>query len=75
MRNFAVRLLTLSMLTTSLSVAPIVTQVNAATTHGKHMKKRVGAVHQNPKADPSANPFASKYEDDFDRKNGGGGGY
>jgi hypothetical protein len=77
MPKLAVRILVLSMLTTSLLVMPIVTWANAATTSHKHIKKRVRVVHQSPKlADPGANPFASKYEDDFDRRNaGGGGGY
>ena len=75
MKKLAVRLLMTSMLTTSMLVLPIVTQVSAATTNGKHTKKVT--MHQRPKAaDPSANPFASKYEDDFDRRNAGGaGGY
>jgi hypothetical protein len=77
MPKLAVRFLVLSMLTTSFLVMPIGTRANAATTSHKHVKKRVGVVHHSPKlADPGANPFASKYEDDFDRKNaGGGGGY
>jgi hypothetical protein len=77
MPKLAVRFLVLSMLTTSLLVMPIVTQADAATTSHKHIKKRARVVHQSPKlADPGANPFASKYENDFDRKNaGGGGGY
>jgi hypothetical protein len=77
MAKIAIRLLVLSMFTTSLLVTPIVTPVEAATTSGKHMKK-TRVVHQRPKAaDPYASPFSSnKYEDDFDRRNaGGGGGY
>jgi hypothetical protein len=79
MTKFAFRLLIFSMLTTSLLVAPIVTQVEAAATGTtKHVKKKVRVTHQRPKAaDPYASPFSTnKYEDDFDRKNaGGGGGY
>ena len=76
MAKLAVRFLMLSMLTTSLLCTPIVTQAEAATTSSKHMKKKVRVVHQRPKvADPSASPYSSnKYEDDFDRKTGGGGG-
>jgi hypothetical protein len=78
MAKLAIRFFVLSMLTTSLLVAPIVTQAGAAATSSKHVKKKVRVVHQRPKAaDPNASPFSSnRYEDDFDRKNaGGGGGY
>lgn len=78
MAKFAVRFLILSMVTTSLLIAPAVTGADAATTSGKHMKKRTKIVHQRPKAaDPYASPFSSnKYDEDFDRKNAGaGGGY
>ena len=75
MAKRAIGFLILSMLTTSWLVVPVVTQAEAATTSSKHTKKRVRVVHQSPKAaDRSASPFSStKYEDDFDRKNGGGG--
>ena len=78
MAKIAIRLLVLSMFTTSLLVTPIVAPVNAATTSNKHAKKKVRVTHQSPKAaDPYVSPFSSnKYEDDFDRRNaGGGGGY
>ena len=78
MAKLAIRFLMLSMLTTSWLVIPVVTQAVAATTSTKHMKKKVRVVHQRPKAAaPYASPFSSnRYEDDFDRKNaGGGGGY
>ena len=77
MPKLAVRLLILSTLATSLMVVPAITQVEAATTSHKHMKKRVRVVQPSSRAsNPSANPFASKYDDDFDRKNAGGaGGY
>jgi hypothetical protein len=83
MRKLAVRLLILSMFTAALLVGPVVTQVNAATDSSKEMKHKKRVVHRRPAVaptraarDPNANPFASKYEDDFDRKNaGGGGGY
>ena len=77
MAKLAICFLILSVLTTSWLVVPVVTPAEAATT-GKHVKKKVRVVHQRPKAtDPSASPFSSnRYEDDFDRKNaGGGGGY
>ena len=79
MAKLAIRVLILSMFTTSLLVAPAVTPADAATTNSKHMKKkRVSAVHQRPKAaDPYASSYSNNpYENDFDRKNaGGGGGY
>ncbi|SHN61473.1 hypothetical protein [Bradyrhizobium erythrophlei] len=77
MAKRAIGFLILSMLTTSWLVVPVVTQAEAATTN-KHIKKKMRVVHQRPSAaDPSASPYSSiKYEDDFDRKNaGGGGGY
>ena len=77
MAKRAIRILILSMLTTSLPVVPVVAQAEAAT-NGKHIKKKTRVVHQRPRAaDPSASPYSSnRYEDDFDRKNaGGGGGY
>jgi hypothetical protein len=81
MAKRAIRFLILSMLTTSWLVTPVVTQAEAATTSTKHVKK-VRVTHQRSRAvgkaaDPSASPYSSiKYEDDFDRKNaGGGGGY
>ncbi|HET7885157.1 MAG TPA: hypothetical protein VFL62_02915 [Bradyrhizobium sp.] len=76
MAKLALRFWILSMLTTSLLVIPAVGHVEAATS--KHTKKKVRVVHQRAKAaDPYASPFSSnRYDDDFDRKNaGGGGGY
>jgi hypothetical protein len=61
-----------------LLVTSIVTPGKAATTSSKHQKKKVRVVHQRPKAaDPYASPYSSNpYENDFDRRNaGGGGGY
>jgi hypothetical protein len=77
MAKIAIRLLVLSMFTTSLLVSSVVTPANAATTSSKHAKKKVRVTHQSPKAaDPYASPFTSKYDEDFDRRNaGGGGGY
>jgi hypothetical protein len=78
MAKIAIRFLILSMFTTSLLVTSVVAPVDAATTSSKHVnKKRVRLTHQTPKAaDPYASPFSSKYDEDFDRRNaGGGGGY
>ncbi len=74
MAKIAVRLLILSMFTTTLLAAPLVTEVSAATT-GKHIKKkRARVTHRSPAAaNPSASPFGNRYEDDPDRKAAGGG--
>ena len=74
MAKRAIRLLILSILTTSWLVVPVVTQAEAAAT-SKPVKKKVRVVHQRPKAaGPSASPSSpSRYEDDFDRKASGGG--
>ena len=74
MAKIAVRLLILSIFTTSLLVAPIVTEASAATTT-KHMKKKkVRVTHQSPgAANPPASPYGSRYEDDPDRRAAGGG--
>jgi hypothetical protein len=78
MKKLAVRILMLSMFATSLLVAPVVTGASAATSSSKHVKKKVHVTHQSPKAaNPYASPYSSNpYENDFDRRNaGGGGGY
>ena len=75
MAKRAIRFLILSMLTTSWLVVPVVTRAEAATTTGKHIKKKVRVVHQRPNAANSpASPFSTnRYEDDPDRKAAGGG--
>ena len=78
MAKLAVRLLILSMVATSVVFTPLITQVEAATTSGKQIKKKkVRVMHRSPKvAGPAASQFPSNYDNDFDRKNaGGGGGY
>jgi hypothetical protein len=55
----------------------VVSPANAATNDSKHVKKHAKRVHRAPavQSAKSQNPFPS-YDDDFDRKNaGGGGGY
>ena len=81
MAKIAVRILMLSMFTTSLLVVPVVRDASAATTttkqtSNKHMKKKVRMTHQKPKAaDPYASPYGNnRYEDGPDRRAGGGGG-
>jgi hypothetical protein len=77
MTKFAIRLLTLTIYATPLVALPVITHANAATSHGKHFKRHAREIQRSPAIrDVNKNPFASKYEDDFDRKNaGGGGGY
>lgn len=78
MAKLAVPFLLLSMLTTSLLLTPIVTPVEAATTDTTHVKKKVRVTHRSQRvATPQANPYSNNpYDNDFDRKNaGGGGGY
>jgi len=78
MAKLAIRFLILSMLTTSLLVIPVVTPAEAATSGTPHVKKKVRVTHHSQRvAKPQANPYSNNpYEDDFDRKNaGGGGGY
>ena len=77
MAKLAIRFFMFLMLTTSLLVLPVVTPAEAATS-GKHIKKKVRVTHHSQRvAKPLANPYSNNpYEDDFDRKNaGGGGGY
>jgi hypothetical protein len=77
MTKFAVRLLTLAICAAALVALPAITTADAATNHGKHAKKHARMVQQAPAArDPYKSPFPSNYDEDFDRKNsGGGGGY
>jgi hypothetical protein len=76
MTKFTIRLLALVIFATPLMAAPVVSPANAAANDSKHVKKHTKRVQRAPAVkDASKNPFPS-YEDDFDRKNaGGGGGY
>ena len=74
MAKIAVRLLMLSMFTTSLLVGPLTTEARAATTT-KHMKKkRVRVTHENPKAaNPDASPSSNnRHFDPFEGRPVGG---
>ena len=74
MAKIAIRVLVLSMFTTSLLVSAVVTPANAATTSSKHAKKKVRVTHQSPRvAGPSTSSYPRNYDDDFDRKAAGGG--
>ena len=78
MIKFAGRLLALAIFATPLMALPLVTQANAATSNGKHVKKHATRIQRaaSPVRDVNRSPFPSNYSDDFDRKSsGGGGGY
>ncbi|HLX17522.1 MAG TPA: hypothetical protein VKS24_20215 [Bradyrhizobium sp.] len=74
MSKLAIRLLVLSMTVTGLVAAPIVLPVEAATKVSKVKKTKRTAYRAPPAKDPGASPFSHDIYDDFDRKNGGGGG-
>jgi hypothetical protein len=77
MTTFTIRLLALAIFATPMMAIPVVSPANAATNDSKHVKKHAKSVHRAPavQSAKSQNPFPS-YDDDFDRKNaGGGGGY
>jgi hypothetical protein len=77
MTKFSIRILALAIYATPLVTLPMVTQTNAATEDSKPVKKHAKKVQRAPAAqDPYKSPFASKPEDDFERRNSaGGGGY
>jgi hypothetical protein len=76
MTKFTGRLLALAIYATPLVALQMVTHANAAT-DGQHVKKHAKRVHRmTPVRETSKSPFPSNYDDDFDRRNaGGGGGY
>ena len=78
MTKFTIRLLALAIFAMPLVTIPVVSPANAATNDSKHVKKQVKRVHRAPAPavrNANKSPFPS-YDDDFDRKNaGGGGGY
>jgi len=76
MTKFTIRLLALIVFATPLMAVPVVSPANAATNDSKHVKKHTKRVQRAPAVkDANKSPFRS-YDDDFDRKNaGGGGGY
>jgi hypothetical protein len=76
MKKITIRLLTLAIFVTPLVAVPMVSPAGAATNDKTHAKKHARKIQRAPAIkDASKNPFPS-YEDDFDRRNaGGGGGY
>ena len=76
MTKFTIRLLALAIFAAPLMAVPVVPPANAATNDGKHVKKHTRKIQRAPAVkNANKSPFPS-YEDDFDRRNaGGGGGY
>jgi hypothetical protein len=76
MKKITIRLLALAIFATPLMTVPVISPANAATNDGKHVKKHAKRVQRTPAVkDANKSPFPS-YQDDFDRRNaGGGGGY
>jgi Ni/Co efflux regulator RcnB len=77
MKKFTIRLLTLAMFATPLAAIQIVSPADAATNDKTHVKKHAKKMQRAPAVqDATKSPFTSSYENDFDRRNaGGGGGY
>jgi hypothetical protein len=76
MTKFTIRLLALAIFATPLVAIPVVSPADAATDGKTHVKKHAKKIQRAPAVrGASKSPFPS-YDDDFDRKNaGGGGGY
>ena len=76
MSKSAIRLLALAICSAAFVVVPTITPVKAATKVTKIKKNKRTAYRAAPAKDPGANPFSHDMNDDFDRRNaGGGGGY
>jgi hypothetical protein len=77
MRRFTIRLLTLVICGTALLIVPIATRAKAATNgiaDTAKSKKKIREIRGVNAPAPSKPWPPTSYEDDFDRKNGGGGG-
>jgi hypothetical protein len=76
MTRFTIRLLALATFAMPLVAIPAVSPADAATNGKTHVKKHAKKIQRAPAVQgASKSPFPS-YDDDFDRKNaGGGGGY
>ena len=76
MKKFTIRLLALVIFATPLMAVPVVSPANAATNDSKHVKKHTRKIQRAPAVKNANKSLLPSYEDDFDRKNaGGGGGY
>jgi hypothetical protein len=76
MTKFTIRLMALVIFATPLLAVPAVSPANAATNDSKHVKKHTRKIQRAPAVKNANKSLLPSYEDDFDRKNaGGGGGY
>jgi hypothetical protein len=76
MKNFTIRLLTLAIFATPLTGIPKVSPADAATNGKTHAKKHAKKIQRAPAVQNANKSQYPSYEDDFDRRNaGGGGGY
>jgi len=76
MTKFTVRLLALAIFATPMMAVAAISPANAATNDSKHVKKHTRKVQRAPAVKDANKSLFPSYENDFDRKNaGGGGGY
>ena len=76
MTKFTIRLMALVIFATPLMAVPVVSPANAATNDSKHVKKHTRKIQRAPAVKNANNNQFPSFEDDFDRRNaGGGGGY
>lgn len=77
MRTYAIRLLTLAIYAAPLMAIPMIPPAKAATNDSRDAEKARKKVQKSPvitDSRPARPTWPPSYEDDFDRKNGGGGG-
>jgi len=77
MRGYATRLLTLAIHATLLIAIPTMTPAKAATTDSREVEKGKKKTQKSPgftDSRPARPTWPPPMEDDFDRKNAGGGG-
>jgi hypothetical protein len=76
MKKFTIRLLTLAIFATPLTVIPRISPADAATNGKTHVKKHAKRIQRAPAVQNANKSSFPSYENDFDRRNaGGGGGY
>ena len=76
MKKITIRLLALAIFATPLMAVPVISPANAATNDGKQVKKHTRKIQRAPAVKNANKSLFPSYEDDFDRRNaGGGGGY
>jgi hypothetical protein len=77
MRGYATRLLTLVIYAAPLMAVPTMTPAKAATNDSREVEKGKKKIQRSPgitDSRPATPKWPPPMEDDFDRKNGGGGG-